>query len=324
MNTKPLVSAIIIFLNEEKFLPEAIESVLAQTYPAWELLLVDDGSTDNSSEIAKIWAKRHPQKIRYLTHEHHVNRGMSASRNLGIQHAKGKYISFLDGDDVWLPAKLEEQVAILESHPEAALVYAPLKMWYSWTGEPEDSDGDHLYGVSELGSYPFKDELIAPPNLLKKFLRHEEYMPGGFLVKRRIMIDTSPYEDDFRAPYSDAVALVKLCLQEKVYASSKVWYLYRKHDASNTYVSWLNGTGQAEQKIYLDWVESYFSQLGVDDPELWRILERVLLPHRKPVRFVVRRQLIRLLRRLAPTIFSRLRLMRHSSIGVNRVAVQSD
>jgi hypothetical protein len=92
LHSQPLVSAIIIFLNAEKFIREAIESVFAQTYDNWELLLVDDGSTDASTEIAHRYAEQYAGKVRYLEHEDHQNLGMSASRNLGINNAKGKYI----------------------------------------------------------------------------------------------------------------------------------------------------------------------------------------------------------------------------------------
>src|SRR5437773_4242914 len=99
MTNKPLVSVIIIFLNAEKFIEEAIESVLAQTYDHWELLLVDDGSIDSSTEIALRYAEQYPGKVNYLEHEGHQNRGMSASCNLGIRNTKGEYIAFLDVDD---------------------------------------------------------------------------------------------------------------------------------------------------------------------------------------------------------------------------------
>src|SRR4051812_43195551 len=117
----PLVSVIICFLNEEVFLAEAVNSVLAQAYTAWELLLVDDGSTDGSTDVARQFAGQHPHKIRYLDHDGHTNRGLSASRNLGIQQAAGDLLAFLDADDVWLPMKLSQQVAIMQDHPELAM-----------------------------------------------------------------------------------------------------------------------------------------------------------------------------------------------------------
>jgi glycosyltransferase involved in cell wall biosynthesis len=110
---RSFVSVIIIFLDAERFIREAIESVFAQTHDNWELLLVDDGSTDGSRSFALRYAEEHPDKVRYLEHANRQNKGMSASRNLGIANAKGEYIAFLDADDVWLPNKLEHQVTIL-------------------------------------------------------------------------------------------------------------------------------------------------------------------------------------------------------------------
>src|SRR5215203_3938514 len=138
MTSKLLVSSVMIFLNAEKFIEEAIESVFAQTYDNWELLLVDDGSSDDSSQIALRYAERYPERVRYLEHPGHQNRGMSASRNLGVSQAKGEYIALLDADDVWLPRTLEQQAIILDSHPEAGMVYGSAQYWYGWTGDPED------------------------------------------------------------------------------------------------------------------------------------------------------------------------------------------
>ena len=82
MTAAPVVSVITNFLNEERFITEAVESVISQTYESWELLLVDDGSDDASSEIARRYASRRPNKIRYFEHAGHVNLGSSAARNL--------------------------------------------------------------------------------------------------------------------------------------------------------------------------------------------------------------------------------------------------
>src|SRR5262249_58606871 len=121
----PTVSVVTCFLNAEKYLEEAVQSVIAQTYPHWELLLIDDGSRDRSSALAKSFAARYPEKIRYLEHPGHKNLGKSTSRNLGIREANGKYVALLDADDLFLPEKLDRQVGVLESHPEAGLIYGP-------------------------------------------------------------------------------------------------------------------------------------------------------------------------------------------------------
>src|SRR5262245_22998194 len=126
---QPVVSCIIIFYNAERFIQEAIDSVFAQTYSDWELLLVDDGSVDSSSEIARRIAEIHPERVRVVEHQRHGNCGMSASRNLGIRSSHGKYVAFVDSDDVLTERQLEQQVAILDAHPAAAGVFGKTRYW---------------------------------------------------------------------------------------------------------------------------------------------------------------------------------------------------
>jgi glycosyltransferase involved in cell wall biosynthesis len=109
----PLVSVVMPVYNSGLFLSEVIESVLDQTYGCWELIVVDERSTDDSVEIAQQYAARFPRKIRYVTHERRTNRGVSASRNLGTRLSRGSYVACLDSDDMWLPDKLEAQLSIL-------------------------------------------------------------------------------------------------------------------------------------------------------------------------------------------------------------------
>src|SRR5579863_2690258 len=110
-----LVSITIPFYNSERFLSEAIESVLSQTYTDWELFLVDDGSTDGSTKIAKGYEARFSDKIHHLEHENHRNRGLTSTRNLGARNSRGKFLAFLDSDDVWLPGKLQAQAAAMNA-----------------------------------------------------------------------------------------------------------------------------------------------------------------------------------------------------------------
>src|SRR5437763_12027213 len=119
---------------------ESLDSVLAQTYADWELLLVDDGSTDESSAIALEYVRRLPDRVRYLEHPGRENRGISASRNLGVRHARGEFVAELDADDVWLPEKLERLVPVLESHPQIGMVYGNTLFWHSWSGEAGDAE----------------------------------------------------------------------------------------------------------------------------------------------------------------------------------------
>jgi glycosyltransferase involved in cell wall biosynthesis len=112
MSNKQLVSCIIIFFNAEKFFEEAIESVFAQTYDNWELLLVDVSSTDGNAAIARFYAEQHSEKVCYLEHDNHQNLGMSATHNRGIHNARGKYFTFLDSDDLKKLAKKSVAIGV--------------------------------------------------------------------------------------------------------------------------------------------------------------------------------------------------------------------
>lgn len=283
MNQQPLVSAIAIFLNEEQFLAEAIESVLAQTYQHWELLLVDDGSTDGSSAIAKRYAEQYADQIRYLEHPHHQNRGMSASRNLGLKEARGKYISPIDGDDVWMPQKLAQQVAILESQPQAAMVFAPLLIWYSWTGMTKDRDRDHPYGIAKEGGFhPFNNTVVSPPQMLSLFLRYEHFIPGGVLARKEIIEEVGGSEDSFRGSFEDAIVHVKVCLKYPVYVTDRCWYKYRIHPNSCEREVIKSGQAEVKKLVYLNWVEQYLTEQEVTDKKVWRSLKIALFPYRHP------------------------------------------
>jgi glycosyltransferase involved in cell wall biosynthesis len=269
MNRKPLVSTVIVFFNEEKFLPEAIESVFAQTYDNWELLLVDDGSTDGSTEIALRYAEQCREKVRYLEHDEHRNRGGSAARNLGNSNTKGKYIALLDADDVWLPHKLERQVAILDSQPEAAMLCGASQWWYSWTGNPEDTKRDHIRALSVQA-----DTLVLPPKLLTLFLQNTNVpCPSSVLLRREIIEVTGGFEEAFRL-YTDQAFYAKLCLRAPVFVSGDCLDRYRLHPDSCSSVARRTGKVHLARLFYLNWLEAYLSAQGIRNPELWRALRK--------------------------------------------------
>ena len=118
-SSAPTVSVIMNCLNCEKYLREAIDSVFAQTYEDWEIIFWEDNaSKDNSQNIAKSYGS----KLRYFRSD--VSLPLYGSRNLAVQKARGKYIAILDCDDLWLPAKLEEQIPLLERDDAIGLVYS--------------------------------------------------------------------------------------------------------------------------------------------------------------------------------------------------------
>jgi glycosyltransferase involved in cell wall biosynthesis len=273
----PRVSVVIIFLNAERFLQEAIDSVLAQTYRGWELLLVDDGSTDASSAIARRCAEADPGRTRYLTHPERANRGMSASRNLGVVHGSAEYVAFLDSDDVWHPDILAGQVAILDRHPDAAMVYGPLEYWFSWTGDAGDAGRDR---IETLGVPP--DALVAPPRLLPLFLQDRAAVPSGLLVRRTVITAVGGFEEAFRGEYEDQVFCAKVCTTWPVFASGRTWYRYRQHPGSCVAQGLRSGDTAGARVTFLRWLRRYLVRRRVLDAEVWLALHDELWRQRRP------------------------------------------
>jgi glycosyltransferase involved in cell wall biosynthesis len=281
MSNQPLVSSIIIFFNGEKFLAEAIESALAQTYDNWELLLVDDGSTDNSTTIALDYAQKYSQTVRYVNHKNHQNLGTSASRNLGIECACGDYIAFLDADDVWLPLKLAQQVAILETYPEVAMVYGTSQYWYSWTGKAEDEHRDYFIG---LGVPP--NTVVMPPNLLPQLWQGDEFqypLPSNAMIRATIYNVIGGFDENFRVLAEDLAFYTKLELKYPVFVASEYWIKYRQHQDSVTANS-KTGSGwyEAVGTIFFEWADNYLIEQDLKDTEGWKILQRVKSHHNPP------------------------------------------
>ena len=123
INSSPLVSIIIPTFNRSEYLPRAIGSVLKQTFKDFELIVVDDGSTDKTCQLLDSFSD---PRIRY---ESQPNRGVSSARNRGIRNSNGTFLSFLDSDDEWMPSKLEKQLEALEDNPDYMIVHTE-EMWF--------------------------------------------------------------------------------------------------------------------------------------------------------------------------------------------------
>jgi len=290
-NAMPLVSVIIIFLNEAKFIEEAIASIISQIYTHWELLLTDDGSTDNSTNIAKNYATQYPDQIRYLEHPNHENRGMSATRNLGIRNAQGKYIAFLDGDDVWLPNKLTEQIDLLEKYPEVAMLYGRTQFWFDWL---PDNPCRQLFSLAPADPDPLTitskifDQVIEPPSQLLLYLEDRNIYPCScsMIVRRSVFENMGYFEEQFRNANEDMVFHSKVFLQYPVYVSSQCWDRYRMHPNSYWRTAWREGQGKEAEQTgrfnYLTWLEGYLHEQKITDPVVWQKLNQAFFPYRHP------------------------------------------
>lgn len=121
------VSIVMASYNYGKYLDWAIKSVFSQTYKNWELIVVDDGSTDNSVKVIKNWIEKNPKKIVLLAHLGNVNKGIIETYKLGIKNCSGEFIAFLESDDFWLSQSLELKIRAMKENSEAALVYSNVK-----------------------------------------------------------------------------------------------------------------------------------------------------------------------------------------------------
>ena len=120
----PKVSIIIPTYNCAHYLSSSIESVLGQTFQDFEIIIIDDGSTDNTKEIVEKYRQDNPDRIRYIYQE---NQGLACARKTGLRQAKGSLIALLDADDQWLPERLEETVRCMETDETIGLVHANIK-----------------------------------------------------------------------------------------------------------------------------------------------------------------------------------------------------
>jgi glycosyltransferase involved in cell wall biosynthesis len=279
VSAPPLVSVVAIFLDGERFLDEAIRSVFEQTHARWELLLVDDGSTDGSTAIARGWAEREPQRVRYFEHPGHRNEGMSASRNVGLRHARGDYLALLDADDVWLPEKLARQVAILEAHPEVGLLFGAPLYWFGWTGQADDRARDYVIDLK----IP-TDRVYQPPSLLVPYLRRlaPTPCPSDVLVRRSAAEAVGGFEAHFTGVnmvYEDQGFFSKLLLHAPAFASGETWDHYRQHPESCYAVSKASGGREHARAYFLRWFRGYLRRRGITDGPVWDAVRGELKQH---------------------------------------------
>jgi glycosyltransferase involved in cell wall biosynthesis len=282
----PRVSVIMIFRDAERFMGEAVQSVFAQSFTDWELLLVDDGSNDGSSALARGLAAAHPGRVRYFEHALHAHRGTGPSRNLGLVSATGAYAAFLDADDVYLPDRLARHLAAFAAHPRARLVMSPEIYWRKW------SEGEHgPSGATDdiLGPTARCDEPIEPPQLLRTSLQRKAPMPGVCSVTfdRRLALDLGAIPARFTSQYEDQALIAKLMLAAVAVVLDAPLVKYRQHAASLTHRlaaagEYRPGRPHAALFEYLQWLRDYAAECAPQFPEIDPVLRRRLWPTRHP------------------------------------------
>lgn len=233
----PKVSVVIPFFNAIKYLPETIETVLQQTYEDYEIVVVNDGSSEDVEGLIK--QLNHP-KVRLINQE---NKGCSEARNTGIRQSEGEYVAFLDADDLWHPAKLEKQVQILDQCADVGLVY----VWSDLIDEQGQRTGRTAKPTAE-------------GNVWEKLL--EENIVGGGsipLVRRSCLEATKLFDPDLVSFLEDWDLWLRLAAITKFRVVPEVLMYYRQLDSSSS-MDWGNMA-----KSYEIMIEKAFAQAS---PEL--------------------------------------------------------
>jgi teichuronic acid biosynthesis glycosyltransferase TuaG len=214
---KPVVSVIMPAFNAGKYIEESINSVINQTFNNWELIIINDGSTDDTMTIANKYVSA-DQRIKLINQE---NKRLGAARNTGITNATGAWIAFLDADDLWVSDKLEKQLAIADSKPEAGVIF---------------TDGFTFYDDAAKTALPYGT--IAGPitaDAIYKLEYQGNYIPVLSVIVKKAHIDAIGLQDE--SPYiygcEDWDYWLRLAINGiSFYGIDEKLFYYRKHGSN--------------------------------------------------------------------------------------------
>ena len=208
------ISVVMAAYNAEKYLKEAMDSILGQTYDDFELIVIDDKSSDASGQILKDYAAR---DSRVVVLENQENMGLTKSLNKGLRVAKGEYIARMDADDISVPDRFEKQVAFLDSHPDHSFV--------SCIGRYIDEDGKE----EQLRLFPETNEEIYA--MMPKV---DAVMHPGVMFRREDIRKIGDYCEDFRVVQDYDLWFRGMAAGYKFYNIQEPLVLFRRNDSYNT------------------------------------------------------------------------------------------
>jgi glycosyltransferase involved in cell wall biosynthesis len=231
-----MISVIIPNYNQQKYIRDALQSVFTQTHRDFEVIVIDDGSTDESKKIIDEYG----DEVRYIWQE---NKGLAGARNTGIKAARGEFVAFLDADDIWLPTYLETMQQLIAQHPEGTLYYCGAQCI--------DNEGNRL---PQIVGQPIPAG-TNPEAMYQFLLRSNFLIPSTITVRRDVLLDAGLFDEALR--YCEDIDLWLRIAADHVFvgtASSHV--LYRIHSSS------LSTNPQKTQETKFRVIEKYF---GPDD-----------------------------------------------------------
>jgi Glycosyl transferase family 2 len=209
----PLISVVVPTYNRGRLLLETIHSVLAQSYRDYELIVVDDGSEDETESLLAPYRSR-------LRLVRQANAGVASARNLGWRHSQGQLICFLDSDDLWLPRKLEKQVAFAQAHPQYGLIATEIA--------PFDADGPRPERCRR-NMYPIRNGYVLEQLLFSNWLQTSTVM-----IRREALERAGGFDEDVGSFGEDWLLWMKIAAQYPVYFLPEPLVAYRVHAESLT------------------------------------------------------------------------------------------
>ena len=215
----PLVTMIMLSYNHSRFVPETLESIKAQTYKNTELIIIDDCSSDDSAAVIDRWLSEN--KIRCTFIRHQKNQGICKSLNEALAHAGGKYVSMIASDDIWLPDKIERQVAIMESQPETVGIV------YSDAFEI-DEDGRCEPGLFIATHWKLLE--LPQGQLLDMLMRGNCVLGQTALIRRSCYDKVGLYDENL--PWEDWDMWMRIARHYSFLSSPTPWAKYRIHKHS--------------------------------------------------------------------------------------------
>ena len=215
------VSVVIPAFNAAEFLPQVLESVFRQTHPPLEIIVVDDGSTDGTPETMQ----RFQGRVHYLRQD---NGGPASARNRGILQARGEWIAFLDADDLWLPHRIEHQLAVAES-TQADLVFSDLVEEFSTRTFPS-----YLEGHRQKAPLTAAVRNGILPNPFQHLIRIGNFiLPSAVLIRRDCLLDVGLFDENLRGP-EDFDLWLRLSLKSRVAFTPEPLVIRRVYDRNLT------------------------------------------------------------------------------------------
>jgi len=289
--TKPLVSIITPAYNAAKFIGQTIESALSQTYQHWEMLIVDDGSSDKTKEIVSVYIEK-DNRIKMFSHPGNINKGVSATRNLAIDNSSGEFLALLDSDDLWVPYKLELQIEQFRTDSSIGLSYSKAicidEKNYFLTDKNKYNFPSSLYS----GTPGFCDNMHTNVELMLKEIL---YMPCSTVMIRKEVLGESRFYENLMYQIEDHFLFTIITLKRPIFYYDAPLVMYRVHpDSYSSNTNWrLSHT-------------EYLQKIGEFLPNTYHSLIERELKKRKRGKCAIRKYLSKLKRKLFS--FSNLRI----------------